>query len=148
MDIRYHITDRLTCLFYYLRIRNRYRTINTLPRAFPESPLKSANGVRQPMVMKLKVTLKGARYATSLGSWIRHCNIRLWETPNTSSSVLVWSERTKGPFTRNVSDDSSDTVFIENNGVARKWVATPIWSDSIVLNESSIARVITELSRR
>ena len=34
--------------------------------------------------------------------------------------------------------DASDTVLFENNGVARKWVATPFWSDSIVSNENSI----------
>ena len=31
-------------------------------------------------------------------------------------------------------NDASDTVLIENNGVTRKWVATPFWSDSIVFS--------------
>ena len=43
-------------------------------------------------------------------------------------------------------DDATDTVLIENNGVAQKWVATPIWSDSIVFYENIIASVIAELS--
>ena len=42
--------------------------------------------------------------------------------------------------------DASDTVLIENNGVARKWVATPFWSYSIVFNENTIASIIAELS--
>ena len=44
--------------------------------------------------------------------------------------------------------DTSDNVFIEYNGVVQKWVATLIWSDSIVFNENSIASIITELSYR
>ena len=39
---------------------------------------------------------------------------------------------------RQLCDDASVTVLIENNGVAGKWVATPFWSDSIVFNENSI----------
>ena len=30
---------------------------------------------------------------------------------------------------RQLYDDASDTVLIENNGVAQKWVAIPFWSD-------------------
>ena len=45
-------------------------------------------------------------------------------------------------------DDASDTVLIENNGVARKWVAIPFWSNSVVFNDSSITSVIAELSQR
>ena len=37
-------------------------------------------------------------------------------------------------------DDASDTVLIENNGVTRKWVATPFWIDSIVFSKNNIAR--------
>ena len=33
----------------------------------------------------------------------------------------------------------------EYNGVTRKWVATPFWSDCIVFNERDIASVIAEL---
>ena len=43
---------------------------------------------------------------------------------------------------RQLCDDACDSVFIENSGVARKWVATPFWSDSIVFNENRIASVI------
>ena len=39
---------------------------------------------------------------------------------------------------RELGDDASDTVLIENNGAARKWVATPIESDSIGFNENSV----------
>ena len=38
-------------------------------------------------------------------------------------------------------DYASDNVIIENNGVSRKWVAIPFWSDSIVFNESSITSI-------
>ena len=41
--------------------------------------------------------------------------------------------------------DASDTALIENNEVTLKCLATPIWSDSVVFNENSIASVITEL---
>ena len=44
-------------------------------------------------------------------------------------------------------NDASDTVLIENNGVASEWVATPFWSDSIVFNENSVANTIPELSQ-
>ena len=43
-------------------------------------------------------------------------------------------------------DDASDTVVIENNGVATKWVATPFPSDSFVFNENRIASVIAVLT--
>ena len=44
-------------------------------------------------------------------------------------------------------DDASDTVLIENNRVTRKWVATPIWTNSIIFNENSTSGVIAELSQ-
>ena len=43
---------------------------------------------------------------------------------------------------------TSDSVLIANNGVAWKWVAITIWSDSIVFNENSITRIIAQLSQR
>ena len=43
-------------------------------------------------------------------------------------------------------NDASDTVLIEKCGVTRKWVTTPIWSNSTVLNENSTASIIPELS--
>ena len=42
-------------------------------------------------------------------------------------------------------DDASDTALIENNEVAPKWIATLIWSNSIVVNQDSIASVIPAL---
>ena len=45
-------------------------------------------------------------------------------------------------------DDASYTVVIENNGVARKWVATSFLSNSIVFNENSVTSIIAELSQR
>ena len=44
-------------------------------------------------------------------------------------------------------DDTSDNVLIENNEVARKWVAAPIWSDSIVFSQNRITSLIAELSQ-
>ena len=41
--------------------------------------------------------------------------------------------------------DDSDNVLIENK-VIQRWVATPIWSDSIVFNANSTVNVIAELS--
>ena len=46
-----------------------------------------------------------------------------------------------GPFTQmlqGLCNDTSNTVFIENNEDAQKWVATSFWSDSIVFNENSM----------
>ena len=42
-------------------------------------------------------------------------------------------------------DDASDTVLIENNRIAWKWVAATFRIDSIVFNENNIASVIAEL---
>ena len=42
-------------------------------------------------------------------------------------------------------DDTSNTVLIENNGVASEWGGNPFWSDSIVFIESSMASVIAAL---
>ena len=44
---------------------------------------------------------------------------------------------------RQICDDTSDTVLIENNGINWKWVATLFWGDSIIFNESTIAGVIS-----
>ena len=46
---------------------------------------------------------------------------------------------------RQLSNDASNIVLIENNGATRKWVVTPIWSNYIVFNENSIASVIAAL---
>ena len=43
---------------------------------------------------------------------------------------------------RQLCDEASDTVLIENSGVTRKWVATPFLSDSIAFNENRITSVI------
>ena len=55
----------------------------------------------------------------------------------------------KGPFTsvstlRQLCNDA--TGLIENNGAARKWVASLFWSDSIVFKENSIPSVIAALT--
>ena len=42
--------------------------------------------------------------------------------------------------------DTNDTVLIDNNGVTRKWDATPFWSDSLVFNENTIVSIIAELT--
>ena len=48
---------------------------------------------------------------------------------------------------RQLCNDASNSVPIENNGVTWKWVVTLSWSGSIVFNENSIARVIAALSQ-
>ena len=54
----------------------------------------------------------------------------------------------KGPFTANVSVNAAIMLAmllsdsIEANGVSSKWVANPIWTNSIVFNENRIASVI------
>ena len=45
-------------------------------------------------------------------------------------------------------DDASDTVLIENNGVAPEWGCNPFSSNSIVFNENSITSLIAEFSQR
>ena len=49
---------------------------------------------------------------------------------------------------RQLCDDDSSTVLIENNRVAPKWVCNLFSSDSTVFNENKIASVIAELSQR
>ena len=49
---------------------------------------------------------------------------------------------------RQLCDDASNTVLIENNGVIQKWVSTPIWGNSIIFNENRITNLIEELSQR
>ena len=46
---------------------------------------------------------------------------------------------------RQLCNNTSNTVLVENNGVPWKWVAIPIWSDFIVFNENSIAMKIVAL---
>ena len=41
-------------------------------------------------------------------------------------------------------DDTSDTVVIENNGVAPEWDCNPFSSNSFVFNENSTISVIAE----
>ena len=62
------------------------------------------------------------------------------------------TSKRKGPFIPSVSINSTTMLrwrlrfcFIENSGVAWKWVANPIWSDSIVINENRIASVVAAL---
>ena len=43
--------------------------------------------------------------------------------------------------------DASDTVLIENTGVAPKWGCNPFSSDLIVSNVNRIAIIIAELSQ-
>ena len=49
---------------------------------------------------------------------------------------------------RQLYNDASDTVLIENNEVAPDWGCNPFSSDSIIFNENSIASVIAELLQR
>ena len=46
---------------------------------------------------------------------------------------------------RQLCDDASDIVLIENNGVSQKCVATLILGDSIVFNGNRIASIVAEL---
>ena len=82
------------------------------------------------------------RFAERYGDYIEE------GAPSSEVRHKVFKERVSGPFTPNVSDnsdDTSDTVLIENNRVARKWVATPVWSNSNSFNKNSITSVIAEL---
>ena len=44
-------------------------------------------------------------------------------------------------------DDTRDTVLIENNEFAQKWVVILIWNNANVCNEISIAGIIAEFSQ-
>ena len=48
---------------------------------------------------------------------------------------------------RQLSDDTCDSVLIENNGVAPEWGCNLFSSDSTDFNETRIASVIAELSQ-
>ena len=67
-----------------------------------------------------------------------HVYIKQW-------SIRVRLHQASASMLRQLCDDACNFVFIENSGVAQKWVATPFWSDSIVFNENRIASVITAL---
>ena len=78
--------------------------------------------------------------------------MRLRNQSQRGSSILVVKRlvrahlHQRSPSTlRQLCDDASDIVLIQNNGVASKWVATPFWSDSIDSNESRITSVIATL---
>ena len=43
-------------------------------------------------------------------------------------------------------DDTSDTVLVENSGVAPEWDCNPFLSNSIVFNENRIVSIIAELT--
>ena len=45
---------------------------------------------------------------------------------------------------RQLYNDASDTVLIENNGVAPDWGCNPFSSDSIIFNENSTTSVIAQ----
>ena len=47
---------------------------------------------------------------------------------------------------RQLYDDTSNSVLVENNGATQKLVETPFYSGSI-LNENTIAGIIAELSQ-
>ena len=65
---------------------------------------------------------------------------QLWVTNNTNQCIRVHLHQT--------SKSTLAILFIGNNSIAWKWVATQFWSDSIVFNENRIASIIAELSQR
>ena len=64
--------------------------------------------------------------------------------PSRRVRLLQTSESTL----RQLCDDASDPVLIENNGITRKWIATQFLTDSIVFRETSIGnrRVVAALT--
>ena len=76
--------------------------------------------------------------------------LSLTTTGRAWSIVIVLTMRmlvhSYGPFTP-IWDNDSDTVLIENNGVAPDWGYNPFLSNSIVFNEDGIASIIAELSQ-
>ena len=65
-----------------------------------------------------------------------------WELQgNMEQSIWARLHQALASTLRQLCDDASDTVFIENNGITRKGVANPFWSDSIAFNDSSITCV-------
>ena len=47
---------------------------------------------------------------------------------------------------RQCCNNASDTSFIEYNGVALEWVATPFLSDSITFHQRNVANIIAALT--
>ena len=68
------------------------------------------------------------------------------ESPSRSLSLGVRSclHRVSVSTLRPLCDDASYSVLIENNGVTEKWIATILWSNTIVFNENIIASVMAE----
>ena len=63
---------------------------------------------------------------------------RTFEYQSRFTAIIKGPKRTvytkrQASMLRQLCDDTSNTVLIENKGVSRKWVATPFWNDSIVL---------------
>ena len=73
------------------------------------------------------------------GNWLHFCRYR-WTA---LGPVYTKHQRQRC----NNSAMTSNTIPIENNGFAWKWVATAIWSDSIVFSENGISSVVTEFSQ-
>ena len=82
-------------------------------------------------------------------------NIKQWEIQNCESIATTSSRHViSKPFReasastlRQLWDDISNTVLIENNGVAPDWGCNPILSNSILFNENSIISINAEFSQ-
>ena len=73
---------------------------------------------------------------SAFSSSFYHCDLEILRAHLYQASVSTL---------RQLCDDASDTVLMQNNGVARKWVVALFRSDSIVFNENSITSVIAAL---
>ena len=64
--------------------------------------------------------------------------IKTWSIwANTIPKKVVWGS-IYTEHQRKYCNDASDSVLIVSNAAAWKWVATPIWSDSIVFSEKTV----------
>ena len=86
-----------------------------------------------------------------LTTWV-HCLTGCTCSINTTVSLSVTRLRARlhqasASTLRQRCDDACDSVLIEINGVTWKWVANPIWSNSVDFNENRIASIIAALSQ-
>ena len=70
------------------------------------------------------------------------------ETLRLFCNVKVYLHQESTSMLQQLSDDISNTVLIENNGVAPDWSCNPFSSDTVVFNEKRITSIITGLSER
>ena len=81
--------------------------------------------------------------ATPDGRYVTPYKVRIQKL---HSIIRVGLHQASASTLRQLWDDASNSVLIENNGVAPEWGCNPFSSDSIVFNKNRIANIIAQVS--